>query len=91
MSDLSMMAENALHKAHKQNDYMNQGGSLFWFVVVVIIVFLFLALFKPDYVLRERHGERTDEVDWFVVLLSSIVIAIIVCIIIWILAYAFAC
>jgi len=65
------------------------GVALFWFVILTLIIFLLLVWFKPDFVLRERDCERTDEVDYFVALIAAIVIAIIICVIIYLLAYAF--
>lgn len=92
MSDLSMLAHDAMNgnkRHHLSNDLA--GASLFWFVVLVLIVFMLLVFFKPDYVLRERDCEYTDEVDCMKALLTAVVIAIVICFIIWLIAYAFYC
>lgn len=92
MSDLSLHSHNAAHEMH--HGYLSHhwaGASLFWFVVLIIIIFMALVFFKPDYVMRKRDCEVTDEVDCMKALLSAIVIAIIICFIIWLIAYAFWC
>ena len=92
MSDLSLNAHDALHQAnHNYLDHTWAGASLFWFVVLILIVFMLLVFFKPDFVRRKQDCEYTDEVDCMKALLSAFVIAIIVCFIIWLLAYAFWC
>ena len=67
------------------------GASLFWFVVLVVIIFMGLVFFKPDYIMRKRDCEVTDEVDCMKALLSAIVIALVICFLIWVIAYAFYC
>lgn len=92
MSDLSMHTYDSMHG--KKNKYLNNtlaGASLFWFVILVLIVFMLLVFFKPDYVLRKRDCEVTDEVDCMKALLSAIVISLIICFIIWLIAYLFYC
>lgn len=92
MSDLSMHAHDALHgKKHHYLDNDLTGSSLFWTVILVLIIFMLLVFFKPDFVLRTRDCEYTDEVDCMKALLSAIVIAIVICFIIWLIAYAFYC
>ena len=92
MSDLSMHAYDAMHgNKHNYLDRSWAGASLFWFVILILIIFMLLVFFKPDYVLRKRDCEVTDEVDCMKALLSAFVIAIVICFIIWIIAYAFYC
>ena len=92
MSDLSTHSHDAMHgKKHNYLGYGWAGASLFWFVVLVVIVFMLLVFFKPDFVLRERDCDYTDEVDCMKALLSAVVIAIVICFIIWLIAYAFYC
>ena len=92
MSDMSMESPDAMHKMKsKYLDHGYAGAALFWFVILILIVFFLLMFFKPDFVMRKRDCEVTDEVDCMVALLSAIVIAIIICFIIWLIAYAFVC
>ena len=92
MSDLSMHAHNAMHGTkHNYLDHNMAGASLFWFVVLVLIIFMLLVFFKPDYVLRKRDCEVTDEVDCMKALLSAIVLALVVCFVLWLIAYLFYC
>ena len=92
MSDMSTHSYDAVHNTkNKYLDHTWAGASLFWFVVLIIIIFMLLVFFKPDYVMRKRDCEVTDEVDCMKALLSAIVISIIICFIIWLIAYAFWC
>ncbi len=92
MSDLSMLAHDAMHgHKHHHLGYDWTGASLFWFVVLVLIVFMLLVFFKPEYVLRKRNCEYTDEVDCMKALLTAVVIALVVCFVLWLVAYAFWC
>lgn len=92
MSDLSMHAHDSMHgMKHKYLDHTLAGASLFWFVILVLIVFMLLVFFKPEYVMRKRDCEVTDEVDCMKALLSAIVISLVVCFIIWLIAYLFYC
>lgn len=89
MSDLSMHGYNSEFGAKRHHDW--SGTSLFWTVIVVLIIFMFLVFFKPEFVLRKKDCEVTDEVDCFKALLTAIVIAIIITLILALLYYAFAC
>lgn len=90
MSTLPLLSQSYAPEVHDHKDHMHYGGlTLFGFVVVALIVFLLLVWFKPDFVLRERHGKKTCDVDYFVALIGAIVITIIVLVILWLLAYAF--
>ena len=92
MSDLSMHAHDAMH-GNKDN-YLRHGwagASLFWFVILTLIIFMLLVFFKPDFVKRKRDCDFTDEVDCMKAFLSALVIAIVICFIIWLIAYAFWC
>ena len=92
MSDMSMNARNATHgMKDKYLDYGWAGAGLFWFVILILIVFFLFVFFKPDFVMRKRDCEVTDEVDCMSALLSAIVIAVIICFIIWVIAYGFWC
>ncbi len=92
MSDLSMHAHEAIHgNKHQYLGHGYAGASLFWFVILVLIIFMLLVFFKPDYVLRKRDCEVTDEVDCMKALLSAVVIAVIICFIIALIAYLFYC
>ncbi len=92
MSDLSMSAHDMLHHGDKHS-YLHwyAGASAFWMAVLVLIVFMALVFFKPDYVLRKRGCEVTDEVDWMKALLTAIVIALVILFVLWLIVYAFAC
>ena len=92
MSDLQMHAYNASHEMkHGYLNHQYAGVSLFWFIILILLIFMGLVFFKPDYVMRKRDCEVTDEVDCMKALLSAVVIAIVVCFIIWLIAYAFTC
>lgn len=92
MSDLSMHAHQAMHgKKHQHLGHGLAGASLFWFAILVLIVFMLLVFFKPDYVLRKRDCEVTDEVDCMKALLTAVVIAVVVCVVLALLAYMFYC
>ena len=92
MSDMSMHTHNAMHgKKYGYLDNSWAGASLFWFVILIAIVFMALHFFKPDYVLRKKDCEVTDEVDCMKALLSAIVIAIVICFLLWLILYAFWC
>ena len=89
MSNLNQTAHDSLAKAnHSHNHVSYQGVGLFAFVIITLIAFFCLVWFKPDFVLRERHGRKTCEVDYFVAFIGAIVIAIVICVILAILAYA---
>lgn len=82
------------HHHNARNGYLGHawaGASMFWFVVLVIIVFMALVFFKPDYVMRKKGCEVTDEVDCMKALLTAVVIAIVICFLIWLVAYMFYC
>lgn len=92
MSDLSMHAYNASRETN--DSYLGNhwaGAAVFWFVVLVLIVFMALVFFKPDYVMRKKDCEVTDEVDCMKALLTAIVIALVICFLIWLIAYVFMC
>ena len=92
MSDLSMHAHNAAHGM--KNNYLGHawmGSGLFWSVILVLIIFMLLVFFKPDYVLRKKDCEVTDEVDCMKALLTAVVIAVIICFIMGLLYYATLC
>jgi hypothetical protein len=92
MSDVSTQAHNATQgKKYGHLAHDLAGASTFWFVVLVLIVFMILVLFKPDYVMRKRDCERTDEVDCMTALLSAVAIAVLVCFLMWLVAYMFYC
>ena len=76
---------------HNYLDYNLAGAGLFWFVVLIVILFMFFVLFKPDFVQRKKDCEPTGEVDCMKAFLASIVVAIVICFIIWLIAYAFWC
>lgn len=92
MSDLSMLAHDAMngHK-HDHLGHGYHGAYLFWFVILILIVFMLFVFFKPDWVMRKKDCEVTDEVDCMKALLGAIVVAIVICFIIWLIAYAFYC
>ena len=91
MSDMSLHG----YASHgSKNEYLGHtwaGASLFWFVVLILIVFMALVFFKPDYVMRKKDCEVTDEVDCMKALLTAVVVAIVICFLIWLIAYAFMC
>lgn len=90
MSNLASMAhESYEHAKHTYADMSRRGVALFSLVIVTLIVFLLLVWFKPEFVLRERHGRKCDEVDYFVALLGALIISLIILIILWLLAAAF--
>ena len=92
MSDMSMNAHNAVNgMENKYLDYGHAGAGLFWFVVLILIVFFLFVFFKPDFVMRKRDCEVTDDVDCMKALLSAIVIAIVICFILYVIAYAVTC
>lgn len=75
--------------APKKHVYSNGCGNwvgyLFWFVIIAIIVWFLLFSLKPDFVQKkDENGNPTGEVDHGRVLLSAIIIALIICFIIWI-------
>ena len=91
MSDLSQLA-NASHNS--KHNYLAQemaGPSLFWFVVLTLLIFMGLVFFKPDFVLRKKDCEVTDEVDCMKALLSAVVIAVVVCFLLALLYYMMLC
>jgi Na+/proline symporter len=89
---MSMNAYGAANEMkHKYLEYGVNGAGLFWFVILTLIVFMLLVFFKPDFVLREKDCEYTDEVDCMKALLSAVVIAVVVCFIIAVIAYGFYC
>ncbi len=75
----------------KYLDYSWAGAGFFWFVILILIILFLFVFFKPDFVMRKRNGEVTDEVDFMNALLSAIGIAIVICFIIWVIAYGFWC
>ena len=90
MSDMSSLAYDATHGSnHKYLSSTWAGAGLFWFVVLTLIIFMLFVFFKPDFVMRKKKCEVTDEVDCMKALLSAIVVAIVICFIIWLIAYAF--
>lgn len=87
-----MHAHNAAH-GMKQN-YLSHawlGSGLFWSVILVLIIFMLLVFFKPDYVLRKKDCEYTDEVDCMKALLTAVVIAIVIDLVLAVLYYAALC
>ena len=91
MSDSLHGYDSAREMKHGYLGYGWAGAGLFWFVILILIIFFLFVFFKPDFVMRKRDCEVTDEVDCMKALLSAIVVAIIICFIIWIIAYAFWC
>jgi len=88
MSDLSMRAHHDLHgKKHHYLDHNMAGASLFWFAILVVIIFMVLVFFKPEYVLRKRDCEYTDEVDCMKALLTAVAIAVAICFLLWMVYY----
>ena len=90
MSDMSTHFRDAAYgskRGYLQHTWA--GASLFWFVVLVLIIFMGLVFFKPCFVRRKRDCEVTEEVDCMKALLSAIVIALVICFLIWLIAYAF--
>lgn len=89
---MSMHSHDLAHEMnHGYLSHRWAGASLFWFVVLIVIIFMLLVFFKPDYVMRKKDCEVTDEVDCMKALLTAIVVAIVICFIIWLIAYAFWC
>ena len=87
-----MHTYNASHGMN--NGYLSNpwaGSSMFGFVILVLIIFMALVFFKPDYVMRKRDCEVTDEVDCMKALLSAVVIAVVIGFIIGLIAYMFNC
>ena len=91
MSDLSMHLHDSYGNRHGYLHHTWAGASLFFFVVLILIIFMGLVFFKPDFVMRKRDCEVTCEVDCMKALLSAIVIALVICFLIWLIVYAFAC
>jgi len=101
MSDLSMNAHHAhQHKKLLGNDLL--GSGVFGFAIVVLIVFMILSFFKPEWVLRNdgkyhsdtySHGDdcRDGEVDCMKALLYSVLITVGIAVVLGLLAYAFSC
>lgn len=90
MSDLSMHA----HNAHRNGNYLGKnyaGSGLFGLAIVALIVFMVLFFFKPDWVLRKRDCEFTDEVDCMKALLYAVLITLAIAFVLGLLAYATAC
>nr|QBK93669.1 MAG: membrane protein [Pithovirus LCPAC404] len=69
----------------------NRGVVAFvWFVIIAAIVYFALFAGKPNWVLkRDNHGNVTDEVDAGKVFIAAILIAFGICIVLYILYYAF--
>ena len=90
MSDMSM---NSLEVNEMKNHqkYSMAGSSLFGFVIVTLIVFMCLVFFKPDYVMRKRDCEPTDEVDCMTALLYAVGITVLLAIVIALIVYLFSC
>lgn len=89
---MSALSHDNMHK--KEHSYLGSGlagASLFWFVVLVLIVFMLLMFFKPDFVKRKQDCDVTDEVDCMTALLYALVIAIVICFILFLIAYASMC
>lgn len=91
MSDLSMHAHSHHDGHHNYLSHTWAGAHMFWFVVLVLIVFMALVFFKPDFVMRKKDCKVTDDVDCMKALLSAVVIAVVVCFVLWLLAYLFMC
>jgi len=101
MSDLSMHA----HHAHQNKKLLGNdllGSGLFGFAIVVLIVFMVLSFFKPDWVLRyncdnnsdshsDHYNNKNKEVDCMKALLYSVLITLGIAIVLGVLAYAFSC
>lgn len=102
MSDLSMHA----HHAHQNKKLLGNdlvGSGLFGFAIVVLIVFMVLSFFKPDWVLRHNCDNKSDshssdsyhyknkEVDCMKALLYSVLITVGIAVVLGVLAYAFSC
>ena len=92
MSDMSTHFRDAAYGS--RHGYLHDtwhGAYLFWFVVLVLLIFMGLMFFKPEFVRRKCDCEVTDQVDCMKALLTAVVIALVVCFIIWLIAYAFMC
>lgn len=88
MSDLSMHNQSAYGMRHNYLHHSWAGAHLFWFVVLVLITFMALFFFKPDFVMRKKDCEVTCEVDCMKVLLSAVVIAVVVSFFVWLVTHA---
>lgn len=80
-----------LNEIKKSHEYSMAGSGLFGFVIVTLIVFMCLVFFKPDYVMRKRDGEPTDEVDCMTAMLYAAGITILIAIVIALIVYLFNC
>lgn len=67
------------HHDHHHHGYSSIGWAVLWFIIIAVIVWLIIFSLKPAWALNED-----GDVDTGKVLLASIVIALIIVIIIWI-------
>ena len=91
MSDLSMHSHASSELKQNYLAHAWLGSGLFWSVILVLIIFMLLVFFKPDYVLRKKDCEVTDEVDCMKALLVAIVIALVINFVLALLYYAMLC
>lgn len=55
-----------------------------WFIIIVILIWLILVAIKPDFFMKtDQNGDKTDEVDHGRILVTAVIIAIIICLLIW--------
>ena len=90
MSDLETY--DAQHE--NVNGYLNHrhlGNTLFWLVILTVVIFMFLVFFKPEFVLRKKDCEVTDEVDLMRALLSAVGLALLVSFVLLVLRYLVYC
>lgn len=90
MSDLSMHS----HHAHGKKNALGKewaGAGLFGIAILTLIFIMLQFFFKPDWVLRQKDCEYTDEVDCMKAILYSVVFAVITAVVLGLLAYAFSC
>lgn len=84
-------SHNHTHGKKGYGDYVTGGAGLFWFVAMVLIIYLLLVFFKPDWVQRSDDCEKNGEVDQAVAIGYAVGLAILICFVLALLAYAFYC